>query len=140
MQTRYARFSALVIAGFLGGPAAGQEAVDMRLEDAGFTMRTANTPEQLARLKLLPPRKFVARKKAGTRYFLYADPDYCKCVFLGGAQALQTYRNMSAPGLPLDGNLPPTGVSPVNEIIQDMDDDIGVGEDDILDFNIEFGR
>ena len=47
-----------------GDAAAGQEGIDMKLEDMGFTMRAANTPEQLDRLRLLPPRKFLARLKA----------------------------------------------------------------------------
>jgi hypothetical protein len=45
----------------------------MRLEDMGFIMRPANTPEQMGRLRPLPARKFVARTKDGNRYYLYAD-------------------------------------------------------------------
>ena len=74
---------ALVVGLFGGNVEAGQEGTDMKLEDMGFIMRPANTPEQMERLRLLPARKFVARAKDGSRYYLYADPDYCQCVFVG---------------------------------------------------------
>jgi hypothetical protein len=139
MQTRYARLSAVVIFGVLGDPAVGrQETIDMHLENAGFTMRMADTPERMAVLRRLPPHKFVGRKKGGTRYFIYADPDYCKCVFLGDAQALQDYRDIASAGLPVVDNLPPTGYEPVHDMIEDIDDDLGIGEDDFLEFTVRF--
>jgi hypothetical protein len=69
----------------------------MKLEDMGFIMRPANTPEQMERLRLLPARKFVARAKGGSRYYLYADPDYCQCVFVGNEFAMKNYRALNAP-------------------------------------------
>ena len=62
-----------LVVGLFGGKA-GQEGTDMKLKDMGFIMRPANTPEQMERLRLLPARKFVARAKDGSRYYLYADP------------------------------------------------------------------
>ena len=87
MLVRHARIFAVLIFGLSGGAGAGagQEGNDMKLEDVGFVMRPANTPAQIERLRQLPPRTFIARSKSGRRYFLYADPDYCKCVFVGGA-------------------------------------------------------
>ena len=69
----------------------------MKLEDMGFVMRLANTPEQMARLRLLPSRKFVARTNGGGRYYLYADPDYCQCVFVGSENAMKNYQALNAP-------------------------------------------
>src|SRR4051812_2624704 len=40
-----------------GAPAGAQLAADMKLEDAGFIMRRADTPEKMAQLRKLPPRK-----------------------------------------------------------------------------------
>ena len=85
------RFAGLWPARRRGG---GQEGRDMKLEDVGFIMRPANTPAQIERLRLLPPRKFVARSRAGWRYYLYADPDYCKCIFLGDELAMRNYRDL----------------------------------------------
>ena len=63
----------------------------------GFVMRAADTPAQIERLRQLPPRTFVARSKNGRRYYLYADPDYCKCVFVGDETAMRNYRDMVSP-------------------------------------------
>ena len=51
---------------FVGPAAAGQEGTDMRLEDMGFVMRPANAPEQLERLRLLPPRNHRPNQKRHT--------------------------------------------------------------------------
>lgn len=119
--------------------AAAQEAKDMHLEDAGFVMRAADTPRKLERLRLLPPRRFIARTKAGGRYYLYADPDTCKCVFVGDQRAMQAYKDMVAQrsSLPdFNGSGPP---SMENQIIQEMDDDLsgGIPDDDILDYRFQ---
>jgi len=97
MQLGDFRFLAVVVFGLFGGAADGQEGKDMKLEDVGFVMRAANTPQQIERLRLLPPRTFVARSKNGRRYYLYADPDYCKCVFLGNELAMKNYRDLVRP-------------------------------------------
>ena len=124
MRIRRAMLSAFMICGLPSIPAVAQEAVGMRLEAAGFTMRAANTPEKLSVLKSLPPRKFLKRTKAGARYFIYADPDYCQCAFVGDDRAMQAYRDMPT-GLPSAPNAVPSGVSTESEIVQDMDDDLG---------------
>jgi hypothetical protein len=122
--------------GLSGGsaPATAQLAQDMKLEDAGFVMRPADTAQKLERLRLLPPRKFAARTKAGQRYYLYPDPDYCKCVFVGDQRALNSFRDMRA-GLPQPYVVGPGGVSAEHDMIYDMDaDGVGVPEGDILDY------
>ena len=119
-----------------GNAVAGPEGADMRLEDMGFVMRVANTPQQLDRLRLLPARKFVSRTKSARRYYLYADPDYCKCVFLGDALAMKNYQNLvsPAPQAPMaigSGDLPPTVAQ---QMIDEVDPGIGFFDGDILDF------
>jgi hypothetical protein len=137
MGCRPGRFFAFAVAGFLAGPAsASNEGRDMKLEDMGFTMRAANTPEQMERLRLLPPRKFLARTKDGRRYYLYADPDYCQCVFLGNETAMQNYKNLVTP-IPLaptvigSGDLPPTVAQ---QMIDEVDPGIPFADGDILDY------
>ena len=129
---------AILVVGLFGDPAgAGQEATDMKLEYAGFVMRSADTVEKLAYLKKVPPRKFIARTKAGKRYFIYSDPDTCKCVFLGDERAMKTYRDMVAPPPQLRTVIAPsTGATVEGEMIQDMDDATanGIEDGDILDY------
>jgi hypothetical protein len=121
-------FLAVLLAGAF---AAGQEGVDMRMVDAGFVMRPADTPQKLERLKLLPARKFIGRTRKGSRYFIYADPDLCKCVLVGSPSALQAYRDMRAK-MPQPLNVPPAGVVPETIMIDDMDNDTDnlIGDDE----------
>jgi hypothetical protein len=136
MYLQTARIVVLLAFGLFAGAAAGQERKDMRLEDMGFVMRPANTPAQLARLRLLPPRIFVGRTKNGARYYIYADPDYCQCVFLGNALAMKNYRDLIAP--------PPQAPMAVgsgdslllNGVIEEIDPALGltIEEGDILDY------
>ena len=88
-------FAALLFVGFFCGTAvSGQEATDMKLEDAGFVARLAETPASIAQLRTLPARKFIRRVKAGRPYYIYVDPDLCKCAYLGDQDAMNDYRDM----------------------------------------------
>jgi hypothetical protein len=131
-----ARILAFLLSTLFGASAWAQEAKDMHLEDVGFVMRPANAPEQLARLRLLPPRQFVARTKDGRRYYLYADPDFCKCLFLGNEAAMTSYRDLVSPPPQLPATGGPSGSFASNVIIQDMDADMSgsIVEGDILDY------
>lgn len=130
------RVLVFVLAGILGGPAAGQEGKDMKLEDVGFIMRPANTPAQLERLKLIPPRKFIARTTTSRRYFIYADPDYCVCAFVGDQLAMKNYQDMVSPPPLAPRAVGSDGASPGSQIIEDMDPGVSgsIYEGDILDY------
>jgi hypothetical protein len=137
MHSPSAAILAFLTFGLFGNAALGQEARDMKLEDVGFVMRTANTTQQMERLRSLPPRTFVARTKAGRRYYIYADPDYCRCVFLGGDSAMRNYRDLvNPPPLPPmpsgPANAPPPGPLTI-EIAPDID--LTIGDGDILDYS-----
>ena len=121
--------------GVTTGGALAQLAADMKLEDAGFVMRPAGTAKELDHIKRLPPRRFVARVKNGQRYYLYADPELCKCVFVGNAIALEAYRDMRK-RLPQPDNMAPTGVVPQAELVDDMDGDLSdvIDDGNILDW------
>lgn len=92
-------------------------------------MNAANTPEKMAKLKTFPARKFVRRTRGGVPYFIYADPDYCKCAYVGTQAAMDTFRGMSArasglPGYtgPVDTSKP-SGANTEAEMIHDMGED-----------------
>ncbi len=138
MHLEAGRMFALLVFGLLGGGVGAQEAqqaTDMKLEDVGFVMRPANTPAQIERLRLLPPRSFVSRSKDGRRYYVYADPDLCKCAFVGDERAMKNYRDIVSP--------PPQAPMAVgsgdslraNGIIIEMDPALGltIVQGDILD-------
>jgi hypothetical protein len=134
--------STLLLSGLFAAPATAQQEVsDMKLEDAGFKMRAADTSKKMERLRQLPPHRFVRRTKNGRSYYLYADPTVCKCVFLGGQSAMNNYRAMRSPaasGLP--GYVGPTGNKTENEMILSMDSDLDnsiLPDDDLLNFPFE---
>jgi hypothetical protein len=116
-----------------------QLGIEMKLTSAGFRMRTANTSQELARLRTIPPHRFVARAKNGVRYYVYADPDGCRCALIGDRQAMNAYRDMVAPP-PLapgvqdfEGAGSDEGVDPERQMIHDMDHDADtLTSDDIL--------
>lgn len=142
MRANIGRLAALLLIGFFSDPAAAaQEATDMKLEDAGFIARLADTPARIARLNTVPAHKFVRRVKAGRAYYMYVDPDLCKCVYLGDQDAMNNYRAMASKRrqqffLQSPNAALPPGLSPENEIIHDMDADAAdtLPEGDILDF------
>jgi hypothetical protein len=67
---------------------------DNLLAQAGFVRRAADTPERLAALRALPPHQFVMRNSNGSVKYLYADPTACGCIYVGGQQAYNQYRQM----------------------------------------------
>ena len=136
MLIRHARIVVLLIFGLSGVADASQEGSDMKLEDMGFMMRAADAPAQIERLRQLPPRTFVARSKNGRRYYLYADPDYCKCVFVGDETAMKNHRDLVSPPPQAPMAIGPGRPSVASEMIQEMDPVLGgtIYDGDILDF------
>jgi hypothetical protein len=60
------------------------------LTTAGFQKKVADTPEKLAHLETLTPsRKLVAHRRDGQLYYVYADPEMCKCLYVGTATQYQ---------------------------------------------------
>jgi hypothetical protein len=127
---------ALAVGLFSGNVEAGQENTDMKLEDVGFIMRPASTPAQIERLRLLPARKFVARSKNSRRYYFYADPDFCRCVFVGNELAMKNYRALNAPSSTPPMPIEPGGGPATDSLADEIDPSINVmeGNGDILDY------
>jgi hypothetical protein len=127
-KAHHAKILALLAGGLFGAPADAQEAIDMRLSSAGFVIRAADTPAKMARLKHLPARKIVARVKDGKPFYVYADPDYCRCAMVGDAIAMQQFRDMNARQSDLASG--PQGRSVETQVIDQMSGDIDSFEPD----------
>jgi len=68
------------------------------LSSSGFKLRLANDPAGQKAMHALPVHRFVVHKVGDDVRYLYAEPQHCVCIFIGTAQAYDTYRNMiSAP-------------------------------------------
>lgn len=123
--------AAIVLSAFIAPfPTDADEARDRKLIDAGFVLRGANTPELMAQARRrLKPFHFVRKTSAQGVYYLYFDPDVCKCVFAGDERAMRTFNDMVSPGPmapTIDYPGKPRGTSPEQlieqEDAQDADD------------------
>jgi hypothetical protein len=65
-----------------------QEAADSEvlLKQAGFQIRPADTAERRQDLVKMPSRQIVERNENGSPVYTFADPDNCKCLYVGGQQ------------------------------------------------------
>lgn len=81
----------------LGMPTPQQRARDLEpmLSAAGFHMIPAETPAKMNHLKSLPPLKvnYYTGSEGQTRYW-FADPQFCRCLYLGDEAAYQRYENL----------------------------------------------
>jgi hypothetical protein len=85
---------ALGLAGCATLQTADTRPTEQMLAAAGFQMKAADTPETLAHLQTLPPRKVLLRPRNGEPYYVYADPELCKCLYEGTEQQYQKYREL----------------------------------------------
>jgi hypothetical protein len=58
---------------------------------AGFHMRLADTPESQEDLRSIPPYRIVSRTKDRNVVYMYADPDNCRCIYVGGNKEYSAY-------------------------------------------------
>lgn len=65
------------------------------LSGAGFNVRPADTPRKMAHLQNLPPYQVLMRFRNEKPVYIYADPQYCQCLYYGNEQAYQNYRRLA---------------------------------------------
>ncbi len=72
---------------------------EQMLAAAGFLEKPANTPQRQARLAALPPYHVLSQRvTAGGQDsvgYVYADPQFCNCVFVGGPQAYSRFQQLA---------------------------------------------
>jgi hypothetical protein len=65
------------------------------LTQAGFKVLKADTPERMAKLNTLPAYKVIPwKRKSGDTVYAYAEPDPCKCVYVGSPTQYAKYRQL----------------------------------------------
>ena len=88
----------LVVAACASEQAEVQQKEQMLLA-AGFQMQPADTPQRQAQLMATPPHQLLTQTlQVGgktTLGYVYADPDYCHCVYLGTPQAFQAFQQLA---------------------------------------------
>src|SRR5215831_8894264 len=86
----------IVLSILLGAACAAIQRFEVRdtermLVAAGFHMRLADMPEPQEDLRSIPPHRIVSRTKDGNVVYMYADPDHCHCIYVGGSKEYSEY-------------------------------------------------
>jgi len=84
----------LGVGAMASGCAIVAETTESYLTQAGFRKLSADTPAKIAHLQTLPTRTFVQRNRDGKTYYVYADPEYCKCLYVGTVQQYARFRTL----------------------------------------------
>jgi hypothetical protein len=65
------------------------------LSQAGFRKVPADTPQRAEHLQTVAAHKLIRRQSGdGKRYYVYADPNYCQCMYVGSESAYATYKTL----------------------------------------------
>jgi hypothetical protein len=69
---------------------------EQMLAASGFAMEAATTPALVNELALLPPHQLTLQPSAtGAPTYVYADPDRCHCVYVGGPANYQYFQHLA---------------------------------------------
>ncbi len=82
----------LALAGCAAQEIANQESL---LAAAGFRAVPADTPFRASMMASLPPGQLVLVRREGKPAWVYADPQGCRCLYVGGQHAYQAYEQLS---------------------------------------------
>ncbi|MCI0546267.1 MAG: hypothetical protein L0027_03180 [Candidatus Rokubacteria bacterium] len=82
-------------AAVLGGCGVAALNTESLLDRAGFRKLPADTPEKTGHLDTLPARTFVRRSQGGKSYYVYTDPSYCKCLYVGTPEQYARYQGLA---------------------------------------------
>jgi hypothetical protein len=78
------------------------------LTSSGFRVKVADDAAGMKVLRTLPAHRFVIHKTKGGLRYLYAEPKYCVCIFVGDQNAYRNYRDiLSRPLAPVDNDVAP---------------------------------
>jgi hypothetical protein len=95
---RAAVLTAGLVLALAGCQAIGNEeaqSTEQVLAAAGFHMKEATTPQQVANLKALTQRKLVIHDQDGQTRYVYADAHGCKCVYVGSEKNYDEFQKLS---------------------------------------------
>jgi hypothetical protein len=69
--------------------------VEGDLVASGFHTVIPNTPKKQDLLRRLTPHRLTEASRNGKPYYWYADPDGCRCVYVGGEEAYRRYDRLA---------------------------------------------
>ena len=71
------------------------QSTEQVLAAAGFRAKPADTQAKLENLNTMPPRKLVSHVEDGHFVYSYADPDNCRCLYVGGDKEYSEFQKLS---------------------------------------------
>lgn len=86
--------TAMAAAGCTSVQTQAQQTEDL-LVAAGFVSKTPTTAEQVQKLQSLKPLQMVKVNKDGQTWYVYPDPDNCKCAYVGNEQQYTEYKKLA---------------------------------------------
>jgi hypothetical protein len=91
----WTRKAAMAAALALAGCVSANVNAENLLDQAGFRRLPADSPAKVAHLLTLPPRRLIGRTHQGKKYYVYADPEGCKCLYIGNSAEYQSYLRLA---------------------------------------------
>jgi hypothetical protein len=67
----------------------------LQARDTGELLTAAGFKQLVDAADAGPPYRLVSRTKDATVQYTYADPDNCRCVYLGGSKEYAEYRRLA---------------------------------------------
>ena len=65
------------------------------LSQAGFRKVPGDTPQKAEHIQTVAAHKLIRRKSGdGKPYYVYADPNYCQCMYVGSESQYATYKTL----------------------------------------------
>jgi hypothetical protein len=87
---------ALLVALALACASVAARTPESMLASAGFKTIAANTPERIQLLKTLPPKQVTPLDRNGQTFYVYPDPDGCRCFRVGRQEQYEMYQRLQA--------------------------------------------
>jgi len=64
------------------------------LSEAGFVRNLADSPEKMERIRSEIQRKVIPVQEGRKIYYLYADADFCRCLYVGDEDAFNRFETL----------------------------------------------
>lgn len=69
---------------------------EQQLAAAGFDIKLADSPARRDHLETLPQHRLVRFDRDGRPYYVFADSDWCKCMYVGNQADYDAYQRLTA--------------------------------------------
>jgi hypothetical protein len=109
------------------------------LRSAGFRAQFATDAAAKKAMNALPPHHFVVHRLAGGDRYLYAEPIYCVCVFIGTQDNYNDYRSIISQPIAQPLDVAPDYNSQMTSLLQDGPTGLDtVGDDTVANFYAQY--